>query len=79
MQEVASAVGAVERNLVSPENEAGRSISRVTDAGEISPGACGIAGMHADAVAMNAANWFAGTLFLRSAAHVAQDELICGK
>jgi hypothetical protein len=59
MEEIATAPGAVKRDLVSAQDETGNGVPRVANAGQIAPGACGVAGMNSDAVAVNAAGWFA--------------------
>ena len=76
VQEIAAARGAVEGDLIRAENEAGEGVSGVAHAGQVAPGARRIAGMHADAVAVDAAERFARRLSLRRPAPVAQDKLI---
>src|SRR5207247_6937551 len=75
VQEIAAARGAVQGNLIRAENETGKSVPGVTDAGEVAPGARGIAGVPADAVAVNAADRLARRLCLWWAASVAEDKL----
>src|SRR4051812_36857693 len=77
IEEIAAAIGAVKRDLISPKYQAGESVSRIADPSKIAPGARGIAGVDADAIAMDAPGRFAERFFTRRPAHVAQDELVC--
>ena len=76
IQEIAAARRAVEGNLIRAENEAGEGVSGVADAGEVAPGARRIAGMHADAVAVNTADRLAQRFRLWRTTMVAEDKLI---
>jgi hypothetical protein len=76
IEEIAAAVGAVERHLICAEDQTSESVSGITDTSQIAPGASGIARMNADAVAMDAAGRFAGRFFTRRPPHVAKDELV---
>src|SRR5262249_43741207 len=76
MQEIAAAADAVERDLISPKDQAGAGVSGVANAGEIAPCAGGIACVHADAVTVDAARRLAHRFLARSATHIAQDELV---
>src|SRR5438132_11455290 len=76
VEEIARARGAIESDLISAEDEASEGVPGVADAGEVAPGAGGVAGVDADAVAVNAADGLAGGFVARGAAHVAQAELV---
>src|SRR5690348_14400941 len=58
VQEVAASSNPVQSDLVSAKNQAGVCVPRVANPGKVAPGASGIAGVHTDAIAMNAARWF---------------------
>src|SRR5262245_15616070 len=79
MEEIATALGAVEGNLICSEDEAGHGISTIGDAGEVPPCTGGVAGVNTDAVSVHTAGRFAGHFMLGEASNVAQDELIGGE
>src|SRR6266571_7448830 len=76
VQKIAAARRAVERGLIRAEDEASESVAGVAHAGQVAPRARRIAGVHANAVAMHAAERLAGHLVARPAAHVAEEQLI---
>jgi len=76
VQEIPTARGAVERDLIGPEDEASEGVPGIAYASEVAPGTSRVASVHANAVPVNAAQWFANYLIVGRAAHVAQDELI---
>src|SRR5439155_8127472 len=76
MEEIAPPRGAINRNLKRPENEASEGIACVTGARQVAPRASRVAGVNADAVAMNATRRFALHLFARRAPQVAQEQLV---
>src|ERR1051326_9426306 len=74
--EVAAALGAIQRNLIGSEYDAGERIPRICHAGHIAPGICRIAGVHANRVAMYAANRFANNLLAGRPSVVTENKLI---
>src|SRR5438309_4036480 len=50
IEEIAAARRSVESNLIRSQDQAGKRVSGVADAGQVSPGARGIAGMDANAI-----------------------------
>src|SRR5947208_5474970 len=55
MEEIAAPRGAINRNLIRAENETSEGIACVTGARQVAPRASRVAGVNANAVAMNAA------------------------
>src|SRR4051812_39648619 len=73
---VSAPSNAVAGCLVGAKNQAGKCISVVADPRQIAPRASRIARVHTDAVAVNAAQWFAGYFLPRRPPSVAQNELV---
>ena len=79
VEEIAAAIRAVERDLVGAEDEAGEGVPRIRDARHVAPGVRAVAGVDANAVAVDAAHQLAHLFIARRAAGVAENELIGGE
>ena len=76
IEKIAAPSDAVEGDLISAENQASKSVSRIADPRQVAPGAGRIAGMDSDAVAVDAARRLARHFFARCAAAISKDQLI---
>ena len=79
IKKITTARGAVQGDLIRAQNEAGKTVPRIGDAGHIPPGVGRVARVDPDRVAMHASQRFPGLFVAGCSAHVAQDQLIGGQ